>query len=237
MKVVLVTGASRGIGLEIIRQHIGRGDKVFAGYRSSSESLSQLAAKNEKCVPFQIDISQTKSVNRAAIEILSKTSRLDIVYHVAGVFGSAGNVPFEQNNFDDAIEVYNINAFGFLRLTQAIWPLIGEGTMLGCITSLAGSMHVAEHHVTKPAEGGINYSYWMSKAAMNIAGCLLKEQLAKKGAKLLLIEPGWVKTDMGGPGASVEPVDSARGVIEMVTGEKTTYGSLFVSYLGSPLPW
>lgn len=236
MRTVLITGSGRGLGLELVRRHLDRGDVVYATYRSLSGELDALSKRHDNIRLVNMDVSDGLSVNEGAAVISKGVSRLDIVYCNAGVYRFDDEVPFAEIDFEKALDVYNINALGFIRVVQAFLPLLGEGTMvLGISSDCASVQNAAGIDFTK-APRYANYPYYMSKAAMNMAGCLVDGEVRRKGARLLLVHPGWMKTDMGGPNAVVPVGESASAIMAMATGEKPV-ASRFVDYRGQPMPW
>jgi len=236
MRTVLVTGSGRGLGLELARRHLAQGDLVYATYRGLSRELEALSKRHDNIRLVNIDVSDGSSVRDGAAQIAKGVTRLDILYCNAGVYRFEDEVPFAEIDFENALEVYNINALGFIRVVQAFLPLIGAGTMvLGISSDCASVQNAAAIDFTK-APRYANYPYYMSKAAMNMAGCLVDGEIRRRGARLLMVHPGWMKTDMGGPNAVVPVEESASAIMAMATGEKPV-SSRFVDYKGQPMPW
>jgi len=236
MQTVLVTGSGRGLGLELTKRHVERGDVVYATCRRLTAELKQLAQRFDRVKVVEMDVSRGQSVHGAATEISQHVSHLDIVYSNAGVYRFEDEVPFTEIDFEQALDVYNINALGFLRVIQAFLPLIGEGTMVLGISSDCASVRSASGIDFTKAPRYANYPYYMSKAAMNMAGCLVDGEIYRKGGRLILVHPGWMKTEMGGPNALIPVGESASAIVAMATRERPVSGR-FVDYTGKPMEW
>jgi len=236
MRTVLITGSSRGLGLELVKQHMGLGDHVYATYRSLSRELEDLAKQFSDAHLVKMDVSDGPSVREAAEAVAKTVVRFDIVYSNAGVYRFEDEVPFSETDFDRALHIYNTNALGFMRVVQAFLPMIGENTMVCGISSDCASIQSAAAVDFTKAPRYANYPYYMSKAATNMAGCLVDGEIRLKKADLILIHPGWMKTDMGGPNATVPVQESAAGIIAIATRAKPV-SSRFVDYTGKPMAW
>jgi NAD(P)-dependent dehydrogenase (short-subunit alcohol dehydrogenase family) len=228
---VVVTGASRGIGLEFTRQLAARGDRVVAAVRDPARAseLASLAAGARAAVSVhRLDVTDDASVQAFAAEVGDEP--VDLLINNAGVFGgshqSLGDV-----DFDDAIATYEINALGPLRLTFALLPAIrrGAGKKIAHLTSGMGS-------IGDNRSGG-DYAYRMSKAALNMAAVTLARDLAVEKIISFVINPGWVKTDMGGARAPTEVTDSVAGMLGMIDGATADSSGRFLNWRGNEYPW
>lgn len=219
MAVVLITGANRGIGLEMTRQYSARGDEVIAVCRLSNPALDELGVR----VIDGIDVTSDESVARLVNE-------LDGV-HIDRLVNNAGIL--ERNALDDfdAASVerqFRVNAVAPLRVTTVVLPLLRNGSGVFIITSRMGS-------VDDNTSGGA-YGYRMSKAAVNMAGKSLSVDLKESGIGVFLLHPGWVSTDMtGNTGIGVE--QSAAGLIDRMDNLDISQTGTFWHQEGYPLPW
>jgi NAD(P)-dependent dehydrogenase (short-subunit alcohol dehydrogenase family) len=208
--VALVTGSARGIGLELVRQLLERGWRVFATVRAagSSKELDDLAAERvDRLHVLEMDVGQEGSVTAAAVAVAEKTDRLDLLINNAGIYPrDAGGV--EALELDRSIEAFGVNALGPLRVTRALLPLLrkGRGKRIAQITSLMGS-------IGDNGSGG-SYAYRMSKAALNMANRNLAHELGPEGFVCVAIHPGWVRTRMGGAGAPLELREATKMVLD-----------------------
>lgn len=219
MSVALVTGANRGIGLELCRQLAARGNEVIAVCRQSSKALDELGVR----VEAGIDVSDDASVAQLAQRV-GKT-RIDLLINNAGILqgGSLANMDFA------GIErQFEVNAIGPLRVTTALLPLLGEGAKVAIITSRMGS-------IADNGSGGY-YGYRMSKAAVNAAGVSLAHDLRARGIAVALLHPGMVNTDMTRHGIPAE--ESVRGLLARIDALTLSSSGRFLhATTGEELPW
>lgn len=158
---------------------------------------------------------------------------LDVIYSNAGILNKNHKVNFKNVLFDKSVyKVVNVNTFGFLRVMQKIYDLINNKTTIIAISSGAGSIELA--YKNNYNIDNINIPYYISKAGLNIAACLLKHELDKIGAKILLIDPGRIKTDMGGKNAVIEVKDSAKNIISFAHNERKTK-HFFLNFEGNKI--
>jgi NAD(P)-dependent dehydrogenase (short-subunit alcohol dehydrogenase family) len=219
MTTILITGANRGIGLEMARQYSQRGDEVIAVCRNSSPQLDGLGVR----VIANIDVASDTSVGELAGRLKGKA--IDRLVNNAGIL--------ERNTLDafdaDSIErQFRVNAIAPLRVTTALLPNLGRGCGVFIITSRMGS-------IEDNSSGG-SYGYRMSKAAVNMAGKSLSVDLKEQGIGVFLLHPGWVSTDMtGNTGINVE--QSASGLIERMDSLGPGQTGTFWHQEGYELPW
>lgn len=202
MAVVAITGAGRGIGLELARQHAEQGDKVYAFLRDpkGADALNAVVAQyQDLIVPVAMDVGLDASVKEAAAQV---TDRVDILYNVAGIVG-----PFtpelEESDWTAWNDVLNILLMAPLRVLQALLPQMESGSkVMNFSSQLAASWW---------PYGGF-YAYGAAKAGLNRMMRSVAIDLKDRGIIVGLVHPGYVQTDMGGPGAEITPAESAEGV-------------------------
>ena len=219
MKAVLVTGANRGIGLELCRQLKARGDSVIAVCRSSSAELDALGVRVEKGV----DVTNDASVGALAKKL--EGTAIDVLVNNAGVLERDG---LDKLDFDKIRHQLEINSLGPLRVTAALLPRLHAGSKVIVLTSLMGSN-------TDNGSGGF-YGYRMSKAAVNIAAVSLARDLAPKQIAVLLVHPGMVRTDMTGHNG-IEPSEAVRGILARIDELDMKRSGHFLHQNGKELPW
>lgn len=219
MSTVLVTGANRGIGLELCRHLAARGDQVIAACRKTSEELQQLQVQ----VVENVDVSNDESAARLARTLHGVD--IDILVNNAGILTSES---LDDLDFDRMRRQYEVNALGPLRITKALLDNLHQGSKVIVLSSRVGSLE-------DNSSGGM-YGYRMSKAAVNMAAVNLALDLGPSGIPVMILHPGMVATEMTG-GAGVTPADSVTGLIERIdelTMEKT---GNFWHAEGYRLPW
>jgi NAD(P)-dependent dehydrogenase (short-subunit alcohol dehydrogenase family) len=220
MTTTVITGANRGIGLELVRQLHAHGDHVIAVCRKSTPELDALGVR----VETGIDVSQGKDVDDLARRL--DGARIDVLINNAGILRGES---LGALNFDSIEEQFEVNALGPLRVTAALTPLLVDSAKVAIITSRMGS-------IADNSSGGY-YGYRMSKAAVNAAGVSLARDLAARNIAVALIHPGMVATDMTGRNG-IPPQDAARGVLARIDALKLeTTGRFWHAGTGEELPW
>jgi NAD(P)-dependent dehydrogenase (short-subunit alcohol dehydrogenase family) len=226
-----ITGASRGLGLEFVRQLLNRGDSIDAGVRSPAEAkqLQGLARETGGRLKIHgLDMSDAKSVDAFAAAV-GQGEPLDVLINNAGVYGKDGKLT--GLDYESMADTFAVNTMGPLRLTAALLPALRRGSARRIIhiTSQMGS-------IGQNGQGG-SYSYRITKAAMNMAMRNMHLELQGEGFITVSMHPGWVQTDMGGPQAPLRPEESVRGMINVIDRLKAEDGGRFFSYEGQELPW
>lgn len=219
MATILITGANRGIGLEMARRYSARGDEVIAVCRKSSKELDVPGIRTIE----GIDVTSTESVTRLVQELQGKI--IDCLVNNAGILdrNNLGSLDWESME-----RQYRVNALGPLLVTDALRSNLTQGSRVFIITSRMGS-------IDDNTSGG-SYGYRMSKAAVNMAGKSLSVDLEKAGIAVFLLHPGWVSTEMTGhTGISVQ--DSVGGLIERMNALDISQTGTFWHQEGYELPW
>ena len=233
-KQILITGANRGIGLELSRQYSFEGWNVFACCRSpeSATGLSRLAAASSG----RIQILPLDLMKEGAIQQLAQSLRgeaIDVFFNNAGVYGSASQAGLGTTLHDseDWKLVFAVNTIAPLQLVEALMPnlLLGKQKVIALMSSKMSSL-------SDNTSGG-SYIYRSSKAALNAVGRSLAADLAAQGIKVALLHPGWVKTDMGGPNALISTEESVVGIRDVLTQLTPDQSGLLLNYDGTVVPW
>lgn len=222
MPTVLVTGAGRGIGLEFVRQYVADGCRVIATVRGESPELSRLAG--------EIRVEPLDMRDFTAVASFPERLRgepLDLFVANAGMtaarrIGSAAEAETWQ-------EVHAVNAVAPTLLARALLPnVLATNGKMAAITSRMGSI--------ADSSGGY-IGYRASKAALNAAWHALAMELSGKDVALVLLHPGWVQTDMGGPSATISPEESVRGMRRVIGRLSPRRSGAFFDYRGQNIPW
>ncbi len=219
MPTLLVTGANRGIGLELCRQLKERGGTVIGVCRSSSPELAALRVR----VETDIDVTSDLSVEGLAKRL--EGTQLDVLVNNAGVLARD---TLDKLDFEEIRLQLEINALGPLRVTRALMPRLHEGSKVVIVTSLMGS-------IADNGSGGF-YGYRMSKAAVNMAGVTLARDLAGRKIPVLLVHPGMVSTDMTGHNG-ISASESVAGIVARIDELDMAKSGKFLHQSGRELPW
>lgn len=220
MSTVLITGANRGIGLEFCRQLSDRGDTVIATCRSTSAALSALPIE----VIEGVDVTDDASVAALAARLSGRA--IDVLINNAGVLAPTG---LPDINFDVVRMQLEINSIGPLRVTAALLPNLSRGSKVAIITSRMGS-------ITDNTSGS-HYGYRMSKAAVNMAGKCLSLDLKDHGISVVLLHPGWVKTDMTAHNGLINTDESVTGLLSRIDSITMAQTGTFWHTNGDALSW
>jgi NAD(P)-dependent dehydrogenase (short-subunit alcohol dehydrogenase family) len=225
---VLVTGANRGIGHELVRQLVERGDDVDAVSRTPQEIVYEDKAADSRIRLFRCDIADDASVRALAAEL--GDAAIDIVINNAGV-GGGNRQSLRDLDFAEALRTYNVDALGALRVSLALLPHVrrGEGKKLVHITSGLGSIG--------DNKSGGHYAYRMAKAALNMMAKNLAMDLRGDGITSIVINPGWVQTDMGGSHAAITPSESVRGMLRVIESATLAETGAFLDWNGGRYPY
>jgi NAD(P)-dependent dehydrogenase (short-subunit alcohol dehydrogenase family) len=220
MARIVITGANRGIGLELARQFAERGDDVVAACRKSSPDLQALRAD----VHEGVEVSDEIAVARFADAIGDQP--IDVLINNAAILRPDS---FADLKLDGILEQLEVNAIAPLRVTKALLPKLESGSKVIVITSRSGS-------IGDNGSGGY-YGYRMSKAAVNMAGVNLALELKPRGIPVALLHPGMVRTGMGGGVDAIEPDLSARRLIARIDELTLDTTGSFLHAEGHELPW
>ena len=229
MPTVLITGASRGIGLELTRQYAADNDTVLAFCRSpqSAEALKKLADKfGGRITVHPMDVSDEKSIRAAADAVGERP--IDILINNAGIRGG-DDQSLADVDTADWIEAFKVMAIGPFRIVQAFLKNLrmAKNPKVMTITSQMGAS-------TWPMGG--SYTYGSTKAAVNRVMIAMAIDL-KNQVIVNLVHPGWVQTDMGGPNADITPEESAAGIREVIGSVTPADSGKFFKWNGEIHPW
>ncbi len=220
MAKVVVTGANRGIGLELVKQLSARGDAIAAVCRKSSPELDELGVE----VFAGVDVGDDGSV--ASLSDRLSGEPVDMLINNAGILTSES---ITDLNWDRMRRQFEINTLGPLRVSVALLPRIADNGKIGILTSRVGSME-------DNSSGGM-YGYRISKAAANMAGVNLAHDLRSRGIAVFLLHPGYVRTGMTGGQGFTDADEAARGIVERMDTLTLAETGTFWHANGEALPW
>jgi len=231
-QTILISGTDHGLGAALARLWVDLGATVFAGVLGSAST--EKAASGGVLHKIPLDISSDEGVARTADFVRSLTGHLDMVVNNGAILGDIDATLFDPLDFNQMLKVYNVNALGSLRVTQAFLGLLlaGEGRLVVNISSEAGSLGTC----TRTSW----YAYAMSKAALNMQSCLVHNLLKDMDGRVLVVHPGHVRTFMRGEEdvtGVLGPEEAARAVWKNIQRPPQTGSVEFRGPDGELLPW
>ncbi len=197
MANILINGTNRGIGLALVKKFLSEGHNVFAICRKASEELKKTGAQ----VFEEIDVTESFSIKA----ILNLLPEIDILINNAGILR---NETLDHLNFDGIREQFLVNTIGPLKFITSLLPKLKAGSKIGVVSSKMGS-------ISDNTSGGY-YGYRISKCAVNMMAKCLAEDLRDKGITVLILHPGFVKTEMTGGQGLIETTESADGLYKIM---------------------
>lgn len=232
MSTVLVTGANRGLGLELVRQYAAAGWDVIACARAPQKAaeLGRLAGGSQGRIEIQaLDVTDFGAIGALASKLDERA--IDVLINNAGAMGTRGN-GFGSSDFTAWDHLFHVNAFAPMKMAEAFAEHLARGThkKLVSISTIMASM-------AKNQLGGF-YAYRASKAALNAIMVSLALDLGRRhGLLAVALHPGWVRTDMGGSRADIDVATSVSGMRRVIASLDREHSGRFWSYDGSELPW
>lgn len=224
MPTILITGAGRGLGLELARRFVALGWETLGTVRDPAKG----AAMPKGSQTFLCDSTDRSSLARLARDLAGKP--IDVLFCNAGMFGkrkqSVGTV-----DYDTWAEVMRVNVFSPMACVEALVDNLAASArrQVVMMSSRMGSMG-------ENAAGG-EVVYRSSKAALNAVTKSLSIDLAPRGITVVAVHPGWVQTDMGGPAAALTPAESVAGLADVVLGLGPASNGGFLNHDGAPIAW
>lgn len=252
-RTVVITGAERGLGLALAAEYLKRGDRVFAGkYGRNWNFLEELKERYPETLSIvDLDVRSDESVTKAADFILERTGAIDILINNAAVWKeqNTGTILEDKMDYEAMMEQFNVNALGALRVTHALIHAVLNSfdQLVVNVSSEAGSMTECSKDT--------QFGYCMSKAALNMASCIVLNGIRKKGGAVINLHPGWMQSVIGNPADPdapfVEPAKpgevkfyttpeiTARGFIRILDEPERFSAHMpgFVNYRGDKMNW
>jgi len=220
---ILITGAGRGLGLELARQYAADGWRVIGSVRDAAGKarLKKLGAET-----LELDVSDPPKLKKS---LSSVKDPIDLLFCNAGIIGKRGSA-LGSFDYADWESVLRVNLLGAAATVEALLGNVAssERRTIALMSSRLGSIAEA---------GGMTVPYSTSKAALNMLSKSMSELLKGKDIIVVAVSPGWVRTDMGGAGAPLSPEDSVRGLRKVLAGVRPQDSGRFFSHDGSAIPW
>ena len=230
MKTVFITGTSRGLGLEFTKQYLAAGNRVIATARHPEQSEGLQALKQEyadNLTLLALDVTDEASRRQASNAVGDRV--IHLLVNNAGYYGNSKSL----GKLDEAewAKVFHINCIAPLKMVELLRSnLVNAGNAtIAMLSSKMGS-------IGDNSSGG-SYLYRSSKAALNAASKSLSIDLSSEQIKVVVLHPGWVLTEMGGPNALIDTTTSVSGMRKVIAGLKPQQSGDFIAYDGTLLPW
>jgi NAD(P)-dependent dehydrogenase (short-subunit alcohol dehydrogenase family) len=231
MATILITGASRGLGLEFTRQYLADGWTLIAACRSpgAARGLQDLEAKTKGALTVvELDVADGASVKRAAGRLQGRA--IDVLVNGAGIYGGGGQ-KLGSLDYEDWRQVLEVNLLGPARVCEAFLDSLERSDRRLIVTITSGMGSLADN-----TSGG-SVLYRTSKAAVNMLMRASAIDLKARGITCIVVNPGWVKTDMGGPNAKLSPEESIQAMRRLIAKLGPEDSGKFYNYDGREYPW
>ena len=231
MPSALITGANRGLGFEFARQYLVDGWQVYAACRdpaSASELRRLTETSDDKLRMLAMDVTDPASIHAAATELDGQA--IDLLLNNAGVIGPQGQT-IGNIDYEAWAEVLAINTMGPMRVSEAFVELVARSDRKLIVTLTSGMGSIADN-----TSGG-SILYRSSKAAVNMVMRSLAIDLAPRGITCVVVNPGWVRTDMGGPSANLQPAESISALRRLIATLGPEQSGKFFNHTGREYPW
>ena len=228
MSTVLITGANRGLGYEFVKQYSENGFDVLACCRNVHEAkkLKELQGISDNIKIYELDVGNIKIIKNLSQQLQNET--IDVLINNAGIYRSStiGNI-----NYEEWIESFKVNTIAPYQIVENFLEQIINSDLkkVVSITSKMGS-------IDDNTSGG-SYIYRSSKTALNSMMRSLTHDLKNQGVATLTLHPGWVRTDMGGPGGWINSIESVQGMIKQIDKLTIDDSGKYLDYAGKSINW
>ena len=232
METTLITGANRGIGLEFSRQLAEDGWCVLACSRDleKSDALNKLAAEYpERITLYALDVTDHGQIEKLSQTLANKP--IDLLINNAGVFPDINDRSFGQTDYDLWAHAFLVNTMAPLKMAEEFIAQITQSSRKTIVTITSKMGSVADN-----GRGG-SYIYRSSKSAVNMVVKSIAIDLEPNDIISVLLHPGWVRTDMGGPSGLISVEQSVSGMLSVIREVTSADSGKFIAYDGQIIPW
>jgi NAD(P)-dependent dehydrogenase (short-subunit alcohol dehydrogenase family) len=232
METTLITGANRGIGLEFSRQLAEDGWCVLACSRDleKSDALNKLAAEYpEQITLYALDVTDHGQIKKLSQTLANKP--IDLLINNAGVYPGSKDSSFGQTDYDAWAHAFLVNTMAPLKMAEEFITQITQSSRKTIVTITSKMGSVADN-----GRGG-SYIYRSSKSAVNMVVKSIAIDLESDEIISVLLHPGWVRTDMGGPNGLISVEQSVSGMLSVIREVTSTDSGKFIAYDGQIIPW
>ena len=228
MSTVLITGANRGLGYEFVKQYSENGFEVLACCRNknNAKELEELAENSNKIKVYELDVGNVKAIKSLSQQL--KNEKIDVLINNAGIYRSStvGNI-----NYDEWVESFKVNTIAPYQIVENFLNQI-KNSDLKKVVSITSKMGSIDDN-----NSGGSYIYRSSKTALNSMMRSLTHDLKNQGVATLTLHPGWVRTDMGGPGGWIDSFESVQGMIKQIDKLTIDDSGNYLDYAGKSINW
>ena len=228
MSTVLITGANRGLGYEFVKQYSENGFEVLAccRNRNNAKELKELAETSNKIKVYELDVGNVKAIKSLSQQL--QNEKIDVLINNAGIYRSStvGNI-----NYDEWIESFKVNTIAPYQIVENFLNQI-QNSDLKKVVSITSKMGSIDDN-----NSGGSYIYRSSKTALNSMMRSLTHDLKNQGIATLTLHPGWVRTDMGGPGGWIDSFESVQGMIKQIDKLTIDDSGKYLDYAGKSINW
>lgn len=226
MTTILITGTNRGIGLEMARQALAKGWTVYGSARGDVTDADAHIREHPQFHDLRFDVTDHEAVRAAAATI---SEPIDILINNAGIIGPERQATLDMD-FDGFAKTLAVNTLAPLAVSQAFLPQLKRSSSPRILTVSSGMGRMSYAKSDRIA-------YRASKAAVNKVMQGLATDLQPMGIAVVMLHPGWVRTDMGGAGADIAPAESAAGILAVAEGLTLEGTGQFLNWDGSTVEW
>ncbi len=231
MKNIFITGANRGLGFEFTKQYLEMGERVFAGARNPDQAISLHQLKEEykdNLTLIKLEVNKQEDIDSAVSSIKTRGHGIDILINNAAIKNEREG--FGNLEMTSMLKVFEVNVMSPVLIIQQFMPLLKKGNkpLVINISSSLGSIG---------RNGGTILTYSSSKAALNMFTNRLAVPLKQNGIIIIVMDPGWVQTDLGGSNADLTPPESISGMIDVIEKLNIKDTGRYYRYNGEELPW
>ncbi|MBN2535235.1 MAG: SDR family NAD(P)-dependent oxidoreductase [Spirochaetales bacterium] len=229
---ILITGTNRGLGFYLADCFLEEGHTVISLIRSRNNNIKNLKKKYSlRYFIVPCNVTKEKEILRSFHKVRKITPYIDILINNAAVHLEQHKPDIQNINFSCYVPTYKVNSLAPLMIASRFLPLIkaGRTKLIVNISSEAGSIENAYRKT--------EYSYCMSKAALNMASKMLQNRVKDDGIKVLAIHPGWFSSDMGGVDAPVTPGQAAYRVVKTIQKKWSLSDAIYIDPDGKEMAW
>ena len=232
MKTVLITGTNRGIGLEFVKQYAADGWRVLACCRNplTANALNDFVEQYKGFITvYSLDVAEYEQIQNLSLELSNES--IDLLINNAGIYPTSRSDGFGKTDYDAWASAFHINAMVPLKMVESFIPQVTKSHLKTIVTITSKMGSVGDN------QRGGSYVYRSSKAAVNMVMKSLAIDLESEGVISVLLHPGWVRTDMGGPNGLISTQQSVTGLRQVISNLKTENSGEFYAFDGQVVPW